>query len=64
MRVIDFISLGSEDMAYIISQPGTPVLWQGTRQEFIRELSTFFLFFHRPVVRFEIKCSDVLVLHI
>ena len=64
MRVIDFVSLGAEDMVYIISQKGTSVLWQGTRQDFIRELSAFFLLFHRIVTGFDVKCDDVIVLHV
>lgn len=64
MKIIDFISLGAENMVYIISQPGAPVLWQGTRQDFIRELSAFFVLFYRAVVSFDIKEKNVLILYI
>lgn len=64
MKVIDFIGLGAEDLVYVISEPGTPVLWRGTRKEFIREMSAFFLLYFRTVTGFEIKKGEVLILHI
>lgn len=64
MKVIDFISLGAEHVVYIISEKGLPVVWQGTRREFIHEMSAFFLLFHRTVIEFDIAGDDVLKLYI
>lgn len=62
MKVIDFISLGAEDTAYVITDGSSHIIWRGTRQDFIREMSAFFLLFHRTVTRFEIGAVDVLIL--
>lgn len=64
MRVIDFIGLGAENVVYVISEPGAPILWRGTRKEFIWEMNAFFLLFFRVVIGFEIDKGDVLVLYI
>lgn len=64
MRVIDFIGLGVEDLTYVITD-GTPkVIWRGTRQDFVREMSAFFLLFHRQVRQITVACGDVLILYI
>ncbi len=50
MRVIDFISSGSEPLIYVIrSSVSNEIYWRGNRQDFIREMSAFFLFFNYPV---------------
>ena len=55
MRVIDFVSFGAEDLVYLILDAANDkILWRGTRQEFIWEMSAFFLFFHRPVARYDV----------
>lgn len=64
MRVIDFVGLGAEHVIYIISDDGTPVLWRGTRQDFVRELSAFFLLFYRTVTYFDIGEDGAVILHI
>ena len=65
MRVIDFISLGVEDMVYIISSHGSAtVTWRGTRKDFIRELSAFFLLFHQTVVEFDVDSNYIVLLYI
>ncbi len=64
MRVIDFIGLGAEHIVYVISGDGTPVLWRGTRRDFIHEMSAFFLLFHRIVTDFDIGEDGVVILHI
>lgn len=64
MKVIDIISLGSEDLIYIITDGSPRGTWRGTRRDFIREMSAFFLLFYRTVVEIEIGASDVLILHI
>ncbi len=64
MRVIDFIGLGGEDIIYAVSEEGASVLWQGTRKDFIREMTAFFLLFHRLVISFDISDQEVLILYI
>ena len=64
MKVIDFIGSGAEDLVYVIRENGAPVLWRGTRQDFIREMSAFFLLFYRTVTVFDVDDAGVLVLYI
>lgn len=65
MRIIDFVSLGIEDMIYVIKESGTEsVCWRGTRQDFIRELSAFFFYFWRPVCSFDTHLPGTIHLYI
>ena len=64
MKVIDIISLGAENLIYIITDGSPRGEWRGTRQDFIREMSAFFLLFYRTVIKIEIGAPDVLILHI
>lgn len=64
MRVIDFVGLGAENTIYVITNGNRKIDWRGTRQDFVREMSAFFLFFHHRVTHFEIEAPGVLVLHI
>lgn len=63
MRVIDFIGLGEEHIVYAISEGGDAILWKGTRQDFVREMTAFFLLFHRLVICFDID-KNILLLYI
>lgn len=64
MRVIDFIGLGAEELVYVISGNGTPVLWQGTRRDFVREMTAFFMLFYQIVTGFDVGENDALILYI
>lgn len=65
MRVIDFISLGVDDMAYVIADNSTSaVKWRGTRPEFLREMTAFFMFFYVVVKRFDIGKGKCIWLYI
>lgn len=64
MRVIDFIGLGAEDVVYVINECSSHSLWRGTRQDFVREMTAFFLLFYRTVTSFDIGADDVLILYI
>ena len=65
MKVIDFICLGVEDIIYVISSKDTTdILWRGTRQDFVREMSAFFLFFHQTVLGFDVDMNDIVILYI
>ena len=65
MKVIDFIGSGAEDLIYVLRErKGAPILWRGTRQDFIREMSAFFLLFYRTVTVFDVDDAGVLTLYI
>lgn len=64
MRVIDFIGLGSEDTVYVISEKGASPMWKGTRQDFIREMTAFFMLFHRLVIGFVVVDANAMILYI
>lgn len=64
MKVIDFIGLGAEKTVYVIMDGSSHVVWRGTRQDFIREMSAFFLLFYRTIHHFEVGAVDILILYI
>ncbi len=67
MKVIDFIGLGVDGLIYVIIDGNSApekVVWRGTRQDFVRELSAFFLLFYRTVTMFNVSSGDVLLLYI
>lgn len=64
MKVIDFISSGAESMIYVIrSSVNNEIYWRGSRQEFIREMSSFFMFFAYEVKSFNCE-KGVICLYI
>lgn len=67
MKVIDFIGLGVDGLTYVIIDAAfspEKIVWRGTRQDFVRELSAFFLLFYRTVTMFNVSSGDVLILYI
>ena len=65
MRVIDFVSTGSENMVYVIRNMQTSeIYWRGTRKEFIWELSSFFMFYSTVVYTFDTECPGTIILYV
>lgn len=65
MRVIDFISTGSEHTVYIIRSFVTKdIYWRGNRRDFVRELSFFFMFYSSVVHIFDVEFPSEIVLYI
>lgn len=57
MRIIDFISLGSEETIYVVRPKGSAeIYWRGNRKDFVREMTAFFILFPYEVQEFD--CSD------
>lgn len=66
MRVIDFVSTGLEPVIYVLrlADHANQIAWRGTRQDFIRELSAFFMFYYCPVKSFGIDEQGTVILYI